>query len=115
VANENFVSRPGTISDPLSMMSDVVARVQDKASELGQRASEFGQNAVAAIDARRGTAASGLSSAADKISATADYVREKKVRDMVADVGACIKAYPRQALLGAAVVGFFAGRMLRRD
>jgi ElaB/YqjD/DUF883 family membrane-anchored ribosome-binding protein len=88
---------------------------------------------VDAIDSRRGNAASGLDSAAagihasadklggiahqaaDGLGATAGYLRENKVGDMMADVEAYLKAHPAQALVGAAVLGFLAGRMLRRD
>jgi ElaB/YqjD/DUF883 family membrane-anchored ribosome-binding protein len=93
VANENFVSGPNTIPDSVS---SAAAGLHATADRLTSNVNQFAHDA------------------ADKISAPADYVREKKVRDMVADVGACIKAYPTQALIGAVVVGFFAGRMLRR-
>jgi ElaB/YqjD/DUF883 family membrane-anchored ribosome-binding protein len=123
--------------DGASTMSDVASRIQDTASELGQKASDLGHDAVDAIDARRGTAANGLDSAAAGVHANADklppsmsgfahqaadgfgvsasYLRENKLGDMVADLEAYLKAHPGQALAGAVVLGFFAGRMLRRD
>src|ERR1022692_658625 len=120
-----------------STIGEVSSRVQDKAAELGHRASEFGHKAVGAIDAQRGSAANGLDSAAagihanadklppnvsgfahqtaDKLGATANYVRGNKLEDMVSDLGKYVKANPAQALIGALVVGFLAGRMLRRN
>jgi ElaB/YqjD/DUF883 family membrane-anchored ribosome-binding protein len=120
-----------------STIADVASRAQDKASELGQRASELGQKAVGAIDAHRGSAAKGLDSAAagihanadtlppmasafahqaaDNLGASADYVRGNKMADMVSDLGKYVKANPGPALIGALVVGFCAGRMLRRN
>jgi len=51
--------------------------------------------------------------AADKLGATAQYLREHEVKDMMSEVENFIKAHPAQALLGAAVVGFLAGRGMR--
>jgi hypothetical protein len=120
-----------------STIGDVASRAQDKASELGHRASEFGHKAVGAIDAQRGSAANGLDSAAagihanadkvlptvsafahqaaDKLGASADYVRGNKLSDMMSDLGNYVKANPGPALIGALVIGFCAGRMLRRN
>ena len=53
--------------------------------------------------------------AADKLGATADYVRENTMQDALSDLEAYVKAHPTQAILGAAVVGFCAGRLLSRD
>jgi ElaB/YqjD/DUF883 family membrane-anchored ribosome-binding protein len=124
-------------NDTTSKIGDVASRVQDKAADLGHRASEIGQKAVGAIDAQRGAAASGLDSAAEglhanasklpssvspyahqaanKLGDTADYVRGNRVQDMVSDLGKFVKANPTQAIVGALVIGFFAGRMLRRS
>lgn len=126
-----------TMRHGASTMGDVVSRIQDKASEFGQKASDLGHDAVNAIDARRSGAASGLDGAAagiqvkadklahgmsgvahhaaDGLSATATYLREHKIGDMMTDVEAYLKSHPAQALGGAAVLGFFAGRLLRRD
>ena len=49
-------------------------------------------------------------SAADKLSATADYVREHDVNSMMADVERLVKNNPGPSLLAAAVVGFLVGR-----
>jgi len=137
VANNTFESSSDSISDAVPAFGDVASRVQKSASALGEKASELGRDAVEAIDARRGTAASGLEGAAaglhrnadklpanvgqlahqaaDKLDATAGYVRENTMQDALADLEAYVKAHPTQALLGAAVVGFCAGRMLSRD
>ena len=137
MANNTFGTPSDTVSDAVPSLHDVASRVQDGASALAEKASAFGHDTVDAIDARRGTAASGLKSAAaglhknadnlpgnvsqfahqtaDKLSATADYVRDNTVRDAWADLEAYVKTHPTQALLGAAVVGYCAGRMLSRD
>lgn len=60
-----------------------------------------------------------LESAADniknKIDDAAAYFRDKEARDIWSDVEAQVKAYPVAALIGAVVVGFAAGRLLRRS
>jgi len=136
MVNKGLGSGSDTVKEATSAFGDVAARVQDKASELGHRASEFGQKAVDTIDGQRASAASGFDSAAagihanadklpppvrsfahdaaDKLGHTADYVRGNKLQDMAADFGKYVKANPTQALVAALVVGFFAGRMLRR-
>ena len=112
-------------------------QAQDEAAELAQQATDFGRKAVGALDAPRSTAASAIDSAAtalhtnaerlpatvgrfahqtaDTLSTTADYVRDNTMRDVVTDLQAYVKAHPTQALVGAVVVGFMAGRLLQRD
>jgi len=51
--------------------------------------------------------------AADRIGGAAQYLREHEVKDMMSEVESFIKEHPAQALLGAAVVGFLAGRSMR--
>jgi ElaB/YqjD/DUF883 family membrane-anchored ribosome-binding protein len=76
-------------SDFASTVSDISSRVQNTASDLSQKAS-------------------------DAFEATTDYVGSNTIGDIAADVRRFVKANPTQALLGALVVGFLAGRMLRR-
>lgn len=135
MANSTFGSPSDT--DAVPSIGDVALRMQEGASALGEKVSEFGHDAVDGIDARRGSAASGLEStaaglhrnadklppnigqfahqAADKLSASADYVRENTMQDAWSDLEAYVKAHPTQALLGAAVVGFCVGRTLSQD
>ena len=132
MANNKFDSSSDTINDAVTGLGDMASRVQKSASALGEKASDLGRDAVDAIEARRGLegAAAGLHrntdtlpanvsqlahQAADKLDATAGYVRENTMQDALADLEAYVKAHPTQALLGAAVVGFCAGRMLSRD
>ena len=72
------------------------------------------------------SAASGLHAGANTLENTASYLRDNSVGDMASDVNSrigdmlgevqkVIKAYPAAALIGAVVVGFAAGRMLRRN
>jgi ElaB/YqjD/DUF883 family membrane-anchored ribosome-binding protein len=119
--------RPTTIGGTLS---DTAAQVKDKASDLGH-------TTVDAINEKRGAAASGLEkaastlhnnaeslpggdkvsgvahAAADKLSATADYVRTHDVNKMMADVETLVKNNPGPSLVAAAAIGFLAGRAFR--
>jgi hypothetical protein len=111
--------------------SNPTDRIQDQAAKYGQRAAD-------AVDASRRSAASTLENAAeavrsradslpggqqvsqyareaaDRLGATADYLRDHEVKDMVTDLQKIIKNHPTPALVGAAVVGFLVGRSIRR-
>jgi ElaB/YqjD/DUF883 family membrane-anchored ribosome-binding protein len=52
--------------------------------------------------------------AADKLGATANYVRDHEFRQMVGDVEKYAKANPGKALAVAAIAGFLAGVAIRR-
>jgi ElaB/YqjD/DUF883 family membrane-anchored ribosome-binding protein len=54
-------------------------------------------------------------SAADKIQATADYVRRTDLKGMAEDVQDIVKRYPGQSLAAAAILGFLVARGLRRS
>ena len=137
MTNKPFGSPSDAFSNATSSMHEGAVHVHEEAAALGQKASEFGRTAVGALDAQRSTAASGIESAAtalhanadrlpatvgkfahqtaDTVSATADYVRDNTMRDVVTDLTSYVKAHPTQALVGAAVVGFMAGRLMQRD
>lgn len=114
--------------------SDAIA---DAASRAEEQAKRYGQRAMDAVNAGRETAASKLDSAAsgirskadslpggadvsqfarraaDKIGGAAQYLREHEVKDVMSEVESFVKEHPAQALLGAAVIGFLAGRSMR--
>jgi len=52
--------------------------------------------------------------AADSVREATDYVRESGGQ-LADQVKAYLKANPSQALIGAAVIGFFIGRLMSRD
>ena len=108
-------------------LSDAATQVKDKVSDMGRAAAEK-------IDDNREAAAGGLDRAAetlhenaeslpggekianlahttaDKLTSTAEYVRERDVSGMMSDVEALVKKNPGPALIAAAVVGFLVGR-----
>lgn len=96
--------------------------------------SDLGRTATDKIDEDRGAVATGLDKAAsalhekaeslpggekvtslahataDKLSSTADYIRDHDVNRMMADVETLVKRNPGRSLLAAAVIGFLVGR-----
>lgn len=122
--------------DNESSMKDKVA---EAASQTKDKMQEVGQNVQAKIDETRRPAADKLESAAnlvhekadslpggetvaglahgaaDKMHATADYVRDHDVQDMLSDVETFVRRHPGQSLLAAAAVGFLVGRTFRGE
>jgi ElaB/YqjD/DUF883 family membrane-anchored ribosome-binding protein len=128
-------NKPGTFSDHVvdegstvgEKLSETAAQVKDKVSDLGRSAAnKIDENREAAAGGLKkaasalhenaeslpgGEKVSGLAhAAADKLSSTADYVREHDVSRMMADVERLVKNNPGPSLLAAAVIGFLAGR-----
>ena len=113
-------------------ISDAASQVKDKFNDLSRTAGNK-------IDENRQAAAGGLQKAAvalhekaenipgvetvsclahdaaDKLTATADYVRDNNLNKMMADVEAVVKNNPGPSLLAAAVIGFLAGRAFRSN
>ncbi len=124
-----------TFQDPATDAAQTVTeKLSEAASQVKDKVSDLGETAVDKIDENRGTAASGLQSAAsalyenaerlpggekvaglahsaaDKLSSTAEYVREHDVKSMMGDVEQLVKNNPGPSILAAAVVGFLVGR-----
>jgi hypothetical protein len=108
-------------------------QISETASDLKGKVADFGRKAADGIDSSRESAAvtlektatsihsggeklSGLAhSAADKVQATADYVRRTDLKGMAEDVQDIVKRYPGPALAAAAILGFLVARGLRRS
>lgn len=82
-----------------SGLDTVAETLHDKADAFpgGERVSEFAH------------------ATADRVSRTADYVREHDVNRMINDVETLVKNNPGPALLVAAAFGFLVARALTRD
>ena len=100
-------------------IADASARVQEKAADafrVGRTATADALDSTAArINAGGERVADVAHSTADKLGATAHYVRENGPREMVTDIESLIKAHPGKVVIGAVVLGFLAGRAFRRD
>ena len=112
----------------------VGGKIADTAMQVKDKLADMGRTAGNKIDENRDAAAAGLQKAAtalhdkaehlpgvetistlahdtaNKLTATADYVRDNNVNRMMADVEVLVKKNPGPSLLAAVVVGFLAGR-----
>ena len=123
-----------TFDDLTKHTPGVTEKASEVASQVKDKMSDLSQTAVDKIDENRETAASGMESAAhalhekadslpggekvtslahstaDKLTSTAEYVREHDVKSMMADVEQLVRNHPGPTLLAAAVIGFLVGR-----
>ena len=114
----------------MDKLSDTAARLKEKAAGVSRAAAEK-------IDENRDTAAGGLERAAtalhrnaetmpggekvssvahataEKLSATAGYVRNHDVNRMMSDLETVVKRNPGRSLLASAFLGFLVGRAFR--
>ncbi len=131
-AAATFTDQRGDEQSLGEKLSDTAGQVKDKVGVLGR-------NAADKVDENRDAAASGLDkaasalhdkaeslpggekvtslahAAADRMTSTADYVREHDVDGMMKDVESLVKNNPGRSLLAAAVIGFLLGRTFSRD
>ena len=111
---------------------DAVSQLKETAANLGQVAGEKLDNTRNAAADRLATAAERLHGrasdlpggervagvahgAADKLNATAGYLREHNVSAMYDDVKTLVKRNPVPALIGAAALGFLLAKVFSRD
>jgi ElaB/YqjD/DUF883 family membrane-anchored ribosome-binding protein len=109
-------------------------KLSGAATEAKARAENLGRKATETADQVRSTVAAGLSAAAgavDKnadeganrvrraahrtanaLASGADYIRVKRIREMMDDAMDVAKSNPGAALLGALAIGFLVGRAL---
>ena len=109
-------------------------KISDAASQLKAKAADLGRSVSDTIDGSRKTAAGGLASAAtnlhehaeqlpggagvatfahkaaDKLTSTANYIRDHDLDAVVKDVKTLVKNNPGPALFGVAAIGFLLGR-----
>ena len=112
----------------------VTDNVSDAATEMKDKVADLGRTAADKINENRGATASGLEKAAstihenaaslpggekvaelahstaDKLTTTAEYVRDHDVNSIMTDVERLVKNSPGPALLIAGVIGFLVGR-----
>ena len=108
--------------------------LSDAASQVKRKVANLRRDAKDAIDGNRDTAATGLEKAAasvhgnaeslpggerisalahataDRLTSTAEYVRDHDVDSMMADVDRIVRKNPGAALLTAGILGFLVGR-----
>jgi ElaB/YqjD/DUF883 family membrane-anchored ribosome-binding protein len=128
---ENATSLNESIEGAASTISE---KISDTATQAKEKVSDLGRTAGDKIDENRDAAATGLDkaasalrekaeslpggekvagiahTAADKLSSTAEYVREHDVKRMMADVETLVKNNPGPSLILAAAIGFLVAR-----
>jgi ElaB/YqjD/DUF883 family membrane-anchored ribosome-binding protein len=127
--NDDIEAAASTVSE---QVSDTTREIRNKASDVGSAASDR-------IDKNRDAAADGIDkaasalhenaeslpggekvarvahTAADKLGASAQYIREHDSTRMMADVQRLVKNNPGPSLLVAALAGFLVGRAFHRN
>jgi ElaB/YqjD/DUF883 family membrane-anchored ribosome-binding protein len=109
----------------------MVEQVSDRVVRAKEAVVDFGRQTVEGLDAQRRPVAATLDNAAstlhqqtdrvadaahgaaDRVQATADYVRGNGVSAMVKDVGNLVRRHPGKALIVAAVAGFAVAQVIR--
>lgn len=133
-------NRPTSYTDKIAdETATLTEKVSEGTSQLKAKASEYGRAAADRIDEGIRSAASGMESAAaslhqtadnlpgvdtarrmahstaDKLSASADYIREHDVDTMVTGVRAVVRKNPGESLIIAGIIGFLIGRAFTRN
>lgn len=132
-------TKPSTESQSDFTDFNVSGRVSDAVEQTKSKIAEFGTAAADKLDQNRVAAASSLEgaadslhqradqlpggekvtnfahSAADKLNATAEYVRENDLSSMMNDVEDLVKKNPGPSLLVAAGLGFLIARAFSSD
>lgn len=103
----------------------------DSSSDVKEKVADLGRRAFDKLDDSRQSTADGLDvtasklhaggeqisgathSAADKLHATAEYVRDNDLKAMAGDVQEIMRKYPVHSLAAAAILGFLVARSLR--
>jgi ElaB/YqjD/DUF883 family membrane-anchored ribosome-binding protein len=105
-----------TVSKVTGKIADTATQVKDKVDANRNVAAQGLEQAASTIRDKADSLPGGETvtdlahTAADKLTATAGYVRETDVNTMMSDVETLVKNNPGPALLAAAVVGFLVGR-----
>jgi ElaB/YqjD/DUF883 family membrane-anchored ribosome-binding protein len=105
-----------TVSKVTNKVSETATQVKDQVNANRTVAAQGLEHAASTIREKAdslpgGETVSDLAhTAADKLTATAGYVRDTDVNTMMADVETLVKNNPGPALMAAAVVGFLVGR-----
>ena len=138
MANNEFGSYPSSSSSSFGnnapgfddAAGNAAEGVRDQAAKYGQKAAEAVntgrrsaaatlENAAAAVRSKADNLPGGpqvgqyARQAADTLGATAEYLRDHEMSDMMTDLKRMVKDHPTPALIGAAVIGFLVGRSVR--
>jgi ElaB/YqjD/DUF883 family membrane-anchored ribosome-binding protein len=119
-------SAAGTAARMKRTISDKAADAKDALNDFGQRAADkFDESRESTARALEKTSTSMHSGAdqfsdmghyaADRLQATAEYVRDTDLEGIFGDLQNLVRRYPVQTLAGAAILGFLVARGLSRS
>ncbi len=91
---ENFAGSAGSVSNVRDRVVETVSEMTDTATDNARRLAR---------------------QTVEGVQRSADYFRNNGVQKIADDVMDYAKANPTQALIGAAFLGFFVGRLMSRD
>jgi ElaB/YqjD/DUF883 family membrane-anchored ribosome-binding protein len=109
------------VDEARESQSDVAETATDKVNEGREVAANRLENVASTVHERADQLPGGpkvkkfAHGAADRLSTTADYLRNRDATRMMADVESLVKNNPGPALVVAAAFGFLLGRALSRD
>jgi len=135
--SSSFVERGDSGACAGDIQEQIGATVEDlksKAASVKQKVADAGRRTAETVDSKREPTAKTLESAAntlrqgsdrvtdatsraaygtaDKLEATAGYIRENDLRSMMEDAQGVVRRHPGPALAVAAVAGFLVGKAL---
>jgi ElaB/YqjD/DUF883 family membrane-anchored ribosome-binding protein len=104
VANQSFGTNDPNLRSTDRPSTDRMSQPDDYSSEASGRLRNVTQGLGTAAEQVR-----------ERVDSTMEYFRDHDTQKMMNDLTTYVKTHPVHALVGAAVFGFFAGRMLRRE
>jgi hypothetical protein len=113
------------VSDVQERLAGFGSRIREKATQISgsvsQTADKQRENAARGLDRAATGLQEGMGSAtkvahgvADSMKTTASYLRSHTFADMGNDLASVARRHPAQALISAVILGFVAGRLIRR-
>jgi methyl-accepting chemotaxis protein len=110
-AQERLAGLGGRIREKATHLSGVVSQQADRQRENAARGLD---RAASGLQEGMGSATKMAHGVADSMKSTASYLRTHTFGDMSDDVINACRRHPAQALISAVILGFVAGRLIRR-
>jgi ElaB/YqjD/DUF883 family membrane-anchored ribosome-binding protein len=100
---------------PKSALHELGNRAADKLDESREPTARTLENASTFVHSGADQISDMGHSAADRLDATAEYVREADLQTILGDLRNLVRRYPAQILAGAAILVFLVARAVRRS
>lgn len=107
-----------TLHDLTDSIKDDLSHAQEKSARVLRTGRTTVADAIDSAASRVQAGAEHVSDAAraatERMEASATYIRDTSGRDLLDDLEGMVRRHPVRTVVGAVVIGFLAGRMLRR-